>query len=483
MHKFVKLVQNEVIKLMKKKGTLVMAVLFVAAVIGFTGLCKLMTVLNSNYNWQQEPFQWGEVASNMEYYREQYEKSVVEAEDGSILSCDMELKQEYEYWKFLADKEIRYDDWLYTEGLYSEYCADKFALENGIAGELEEPYSARIAQIEGYMTENGWKLYYQERMAELLAGGEETDREARLWFYQYALEKDIAPGADEISTLLESVLQNKVSLAELAAKKEAGERVSEERIAGLKDEITLGIYRLENGIVRDISSDVKYSSLFETSTFNFWSAFSVCKTLIKIVGVMCIVIAGSIVAEEFSQGTYKFLLMSPAKRWKILVAKFVTVLLFGIVMLAALYLLSLLCCMIFFGTAELTLPMLSIQNGAVVTSSPLVSIMGAYLLSTVEILAMTMLALAISTLVKGNALAISVSLLVFFSGSLIEMILRNFGVDFGRYLLFANLDLPALYAGTEIYAGQTFGFAVAVILCHLVVFGWTAWDAFTRREM
>ena len=198
---------------------------------------------------------------------------------------------------------------------------------------------------------------------------------------------------------------------------------------------------------------------------------------------MCIVIAGSIVAEEFSQGTYKFLLMSPAKRWKILVAKFVTVLLFGIVMLAALYLLSLLCCMIFFGTAELTLPMLSIQNGAVVTSSPLVSIMGAYLLSTVEILAMTMLALAISTLVKGNALAISVSLLVFFSGSLIEMILRNFGVDFGRYLLFANLDLPALYAGTEIYAGQTFGFAVAVILCHLVVFGWTAWDAFTRREM
>ena len=483
MHKFIKLVQNEIIKLIRKRGTLIMTVLFVAVVIGFTGLCKVIAVSNSDYDWQQESFRWSEVAGNVEYYREQYERSIVAAEDGSILSCDMESKQEYEYWKFLEDREVRYDDWLYTEGLYSEYCADKFALENGTAGELAQAYSARIVQLESYMAENGWRLYYQEKIAELLAGGEGTDREAQLWFYQYALEKDIAPGTDEINTLLESVLQSKASLAELTARKEAGDMVPDVTIDALKDDITLGIYRLENGIARDISSDVRNSSLFELSEFSFWSVFAVCKTLIKLVGVMCIVIAGSIVAEEFSQGTHKFLLMSPAKRWKILVAKFVTVLLFGIVMLAALYLLSLLCCMIFFGTAELALPMLSIQNGTVVTSSPLVSIMGDYLLSTVEILAMTMLALAISTLIKGNALAISVSLLVFFSGSLIETLLRNFGVDFGRYLLFANLDLPALYAGTELYAGQTFGFAVAVILCHLVVFGWTAWDAFTRREM
>ena len=131
------------------------------------------------------------------------------------------------------------------------------------------------------MTENGWKLYYQERMAELLAGGEETDREARLWFYQYALEKDIAPGADEISTLLESVLQNKVSLAELAAKKEAGERVSEERIAGLKDEITLGIYRLENGIVRDISSDVRTAACLRPQPLTFGLLLASAKRSLK----------------------------------------------------------------------------------------------------------------------------------------------------------------------------------------------------------
>lgn len=318
LHKFIKLVQNEIIKLIRKRGTLIMTVLFVAVVIGFTGLCKVIAVSNSDYDWQQESFRWSEVAGNVEYYREQYERSIVAAEDGSILSCDMESKQEYEYWKFLEDREVRYDDWLYTEGLYSEYCADKFALENGTAGELAQAYSARIVQLESYMAENGWRLYYQEKIAELLAGGEGTDREAQLWFYQYALEKDIAPGTDEINTLLESVLQSKASLAELTARKEAGDMVPDVTIDALKDDITLGIYRLENGIARDISSDVRNSSLFELSEFSFWSVFAVCKTLIKLVGVMCIVIAGSIVAEEFSQGTYKFLLMSPAKRWKIL---------------------------------------------------------------------------------------------------------------------------------------------------------------------
>lgn len=477
-----KLVQNEIIKLTKKKGTLVMVVLFVVAVVGFTGFCKVVEVMNADdYDWRQESFQAGTVAGNVDYYQGLYEASVVRADDGSVLSCDMELKQIYEYWKFLADRSVRYDDWLYTEGLYDEYCMERFALENGTAGELADVYTKRTEQIESYMTESGWKLYYQAKIAELLSGGEQE--EAKLWFYRYALEHEIAPGNDETAGLLSSVLADKESLAELTARRDSGERVSEQRIAELKDSITLGIYRLENGIDRDISEEVKNDNLFELSEFSFWSVFAVCKMLIKIVGVMCIVIAGSIVASEFSQGTYKFLLMSPAKRWKILVAKFVTVLLFGAVMLAALYLLSLLCCLIFFGTADLALPLLSVQNGAVVTSSPLLSVMGDYLLSTVEILAMTMLALAISTLVKGNALAISASLLIFFSGSLMETLLRSFGVDFGRYLLFANLDLPALYAGTELYAGQTFGFAVAVIVCHLVVFGWTAWDAFTRREM
>jgi len=483
LHKFIKLVQNEIIKLAKKKGTLVMLILFVAAVIAFTGFCKIIAVSNSgDYDWPQESFQQGEVAGNVEYFRGLYEQSIVKDADGNILSFDMEMKQAYEYWQFIADKEIRYDDWLYTEELYSEYCMDKFALENGTAGELADVFSARVKQIESYMTENGWKLYYQAEVDRLLADGGDSDRDT-LWFYQYALEKDIAPGSGELSALLNVVLQNKKSLAELIARKEAGDMISDVRIDEVKDDITFGIYCLENGITRDISADVKNSNLFELSDFNFWSVFAVCKTLIKIVGVMCIVIAGSIVAAEFSQGTYKFLLMSPAKRWKILVAKFVTVLLFGIVMLAALYLLSLLCCMVFFGTAELALPILSVRNGVIAASSPLLLVMGDYLLSTVEILAMAMLAFAISTLVKGNALAISASLLVFFSGSLIETLLRNFGVDFGRYLLFANLDLPTLYAGTELYAGQTFGFAVAVILCHLVVFGWTAWDAFTRREM
>lgn len=485
MHKFSSLVKNEVIKLTKRKGTLVMTVLFLAAIIGLTGLFKIVADSNaqSDTDWRQESFQQGEVAGNIDYYGTLYNNSIEYDENGNILSSDLELKALYEYWTYLSEHEVRYDDWLYTSGLYEEYCAARFALENGTAGALADEYSARAAKIESYMTQDGWKVYYQDRIEEIQSGYTGTDKEAQLWFYRYSLEREIAPESGELYTLLMSVQNSKTALAELDAAAAAGEEISEEHRGELQDAITLGVWRLENGVTRDISAEVENSSLFEVSEINFWSIFAACKTLIKLVGVMCIVIAGSIVASEFSQGTYKFLLMSPAKRWKILVAKFVTVLLFGIAMMAVLYLLSLICCMLFFGTADLALPLLSVQNGVVVASSPLLSIIGDYLLSSVEILAMTLLAFAISTLVKGNALAISASLLVYFSGTLLESILRGLGVDFGRYLIFANLDLPALYAGTEFYAGQSFGFAVAVILCHLIVFGWTAWDAFTRREM
>ena len=483
MRKFCKLVHNEIIKLVKKKSTLIMAALFLAAIVGFTGLCKVIAVKRGgdSSDWRQEVFLDGTVAGNREYYERLYNESVKKGSDGSIVSFDMEAKAAYEYWKFLADKSVRYDDWLYTEGLYEEYCTLRLAVETGTA---DSAAAARIAVIEGYMTENGWRAYYSDVLAALADNTTEaSEREARRWFYTYALEAGIEPVTGEMNEVLNETLDAKLALAALQAKAAAGESVQEERLDAAENAVAMGLYRLEHHVTRDIAAEVKNSSIFMISDFNFWSVLAVCKTFITLVGVMCIVIAGSIVATEFSQGTYKFLLMSPAKRWKILVAKFATVLLFGIAALVVLYLVSLVCCMIFFGTADLALPMLSVSGGVVAATSPLVSLIGDYLLSTVEILAMIMLAFAISTLVKSNALAISASLMVYFFGSMVEQLLRMFGVDFGRYLLFANLDLPALYAGSELYAGQSFGFAIAVILAHLVIFGLTAWDAFTRREM
>ena len=341
MHKFASLVKNESIKLIKRKGTLIMTVLFLAAIIGLTGLCKIVADNNAqdDFDWLQDAFQVGTVGGNVDYYEALYNNSIVYDESGNILSSDLELKELYEYWSYLAEHEIRHDDWLYTSGLYEEYCGMRFALENGTAGTLADEYVARMAQIERYMTEDGWKTYYQDKIAELQSGYTGVDKEAQLWFYRYGLEREIAPESGEMYTLLLSVRNSKTALEELNVEQAQGGSVSEERRKALEDEVTLGVYRLESEVTRDISAEVETSSLFELSDFSFWSVFAACKMLIKLVGVMCIVIAGSIVASEFSQGTYKFLLMSPAKRWKILVAKFVTVLLFGIVMMAALYLL------------------------------------------------------------------------------------------------------------------------------------------------
>src|SRR6478609_844788 len=49
--------------------------------------------------------------------------------------------------------------------------------------------------------------------------------------------------------------------------------------------------------------------------------------------LLTVIVAAGIVASEFSQGTIKMLLTRPVKRWKILLSKFLTVNLFGMVLM------------------------------------------------------------------------------------------------------------------------------------------------------
>lgn len=477
MRKFLRLLQNEIIKLVKKKSTLVMAALFLAMVIGLTGLLSIdsSSQYNENDDQQQSMFAF-QMQVNFDNAKAMYEESLAYSEKGDLFA-----KQQSEYFNFLITNQIRFDDWRYTEGIYEAYLADTFALENGMAAENEDAIRERVEKMLTIIRkDDGWDNFCKMKL-ETLDGT--PNAEEQRWFYTYAMEHDVEPSDKGLYALLVKTRQEKISLADILQRKRLGEAVSEDQIGEKQDAVTLLTYRLDNNITTDITRDVMSSSILDLNDTNFWSVFSSCRSFIKVIGVMCIAIAGSIVAVEFSQGTYKFLLMSPAKRWKILTAKLLTVLLFGIVALLALYLLSLLCCIIFFGTAELSVPLVSIVDGAVAVRSPFLTILSAYALSTVEILVMVMLALAISSLAKGNALAISVSIVVFLLGSLVETVLRSLDIDFGRYLVFANLDLPALYAGASFYPGQTFGFALAVIICHLAVFGLTAWDAFCRREM
>ena len=60
---------------------------------------------------------------------------------------------------------------------------------------------------------------------------------------------------------------------------------------------------------------------------------------------------------------------------------------------------------------------------------------------------------------------------------------EELNIDWVRYTIFANTDFSAVIDGSTGFANHSLGFAVAVVVIHLVVFWLIAWDGFTKREV
>ena len=92
--------------------------------------------------------------------------------------------------------------------------------------------------------------------------------------------------------------------------------------------------------------------------------------LLALAGLLVIIIAAGIVANEFTWGTIKVLLIKPFYRWKILLAKYVTIVLFLLLTLLILFVTSLSIGAILLGTGgDASNIHLAYTNGTVVEQS------------------------------------------------------------------------------------------------------------------
>ena len=152
-------------------------------------------------------------------------------------------------------------------------------------------------------------------------------------------------------------------------------------------------------------------------------------------------------------------------------------------MLLLTYLLSGLGSMLLFGTDNLGAQYFYVSSGTVKSMPGFVYILRNYMLSSVNILVMSSLAFAISSLVRNTALSVGIGMGAMLGGSLIVTILSAFRLDWARFLIFSNTDLIAISQGNSAFMGQTVGFALCVLGVHLFIFLLTAWDGFVRREV
>ncbi|BCB05691.1 ABC transporter permease [Bacillus sp. KH172YL63] len=211
--------------------------------------------------------------------------------------------------------------------------------------------------------------------------------------------------------------------------------------------------------------------LFDGIHFSFWEYMRISSNLLIVIQIFCLIIAGDIVSSEFSAGTIKLLLIRPANRMKILLSKYLTVLVIATVFTAGHFLFSALLGALWFYDSFLDLDV----NFFIVA--------GAYVLRFLEMVVICSIAFTLSAVTRSSSFAIGTTIFLTFSAGTLLILMNERGLEWGRYLLLANTDLQQYFFSSPPFEGMTFGFSVVVILVYLIGFGGLAGWVFGRRDV
>lgn len=238
----------------------------------------------------------------------------------------------------------------------------------------------------------------------------------------------------------------------------------------LEKQIAINEYRIEH----DIPPEQDYT---------IWSFVNDSTGLISLVGLLVIVVAAGIVANEFSKGTIKNLLIKPYRRWKILLAKYLTTVVFLVFMLAVLFISSALLGAIFFGTGDPASNVhLAYTNGEVVEQSIFIYLVKTYLLNSLSVFLLTTMAFMISSVFRVSGLAIGISIFLLMTGDTVTNLLAT-KFEWPKYSLFANTNLMQYIDGTPLVEGMTMSFSITVMIIYFLLFICLAFAFFTKRDV
>ncbi len=302
-------------------------------------------------------------------------------------------------------------------------------------------------------------------------------------YYKYMLEKNINPETDEDTLqILGCYCSAKSDYDRLIEAQTAGNNVSQSELALAKQDYMLYKYVLDNDIDNYMMT-TRYNGSSPYSENDFMNSITYSTLMAAMAGIFVIIIAAGIIANEYSNGTIKFLLINPVKRAKIFWSKYITCISLLLFALIAFFILHFLFSIILCGTNGLDGVYLSFTDDIVSEQNIIIYALKQYALSAVSLVTEVTLAFMISAFLRSSALAIAASVVIELVGGTISSFLVSFGHDWGRFLIFSNTDLAGIAAGNSMYPGQTLTFALVTIAVYMIVFLLTAYDGFKKKEI
>ncbi|MGJ7921116.1 ABC transporter permease subunit [Neobacillus sp. LXY-4] len=206
--------------------------------------------------------------------------------------------------------------------------------------------------------------------------------------------------------------------------------------------------------------------------------------------LLVMIISADIVSSEHSAGTVKLLLTRPVKRWRILLSKYITLILSVSFLIMSFAVLSYLISGLVFGFSGWSAPVLTgflVENGELSTEAVHLVPQWEFLLMVFGLawfvsLVVGTLSFMLSSLIKSTAAGMGVMLACLIAGMILTNMVSSW--ESAKYLFMVNLT-PTIYltGGTPPIEGMTLGFSLMVLLIWGVAGIAISFITFTRKDI
>lgn len=479
-----KLIKNELTKIFKKKNIYI-TLLVVLAFVVLTNCIYKFFFTSSNYVYSDNYIQ---------YTKEELAK--LDPNKTSDIKMYIELKTEVDVYDMMN----KYEKGAWQRDIVSTTLSTYLSEKNTyLYGENKDENKAKetenkINEMLERLDKDDWRYFAnteleetQKTLKELEDKKKETEDKQELEeikssiksakideeVSKYRIDKDIKYGNDYRNTALQKYQSASKSISsitnvdqlEYSEKTEYNQNVKTKEISK---------YIIENNQNIEKENDVR--GILK----DFFSEYGL------FIIVMIIMIAGTIVSEEFNKGTIKLLLIKPYSRNKILLSKFITMLIMIVFSIVAVIAMELIVGGIIFGYESLSVPVLEYNfNTQTLEQINIFTYLGIQVLAQLPMLILLgTLAFAFSTIFTNSALAIIISLLGYMSSDMINMLVIQYKVSFMKFFVTMNWDLSEyLFGGLPSMEGMTLGFSVIMCILYFVVMTIPTFVLFNKKNI
>ncbi|MEG2310448.1 MAG: ABC transporter permease subunit [Clostridia bacterium] len=501
MNNFLKLCINENIKTMKKKSTIVLIVLVLVSVfiaVGFTKIAQKMNAfvvdIDSQVVNEFAISQINEINANIENAKKRGDNQEL-----------AHLEAKLEMSKYAKENNI--DIFFQTmqswkNELVNEIIDEKSKLNllNSMKDTVKNDeilkQQLKVDNLFNILKTNDFDGYINSNIAELkikLDNSEISNEEYNESINIQNLTKKYEIGKNIIDDKYawKSELITEISILQKNIRTgidiNSSKALTVDEIQKQKDALLIDMYRLENNLPIESSqgSDTNYRH-FYISTAESLS--------MMLIGLLVIIMAGSAIATEMSSGTIKFLVMTPNKRWKILLAKIINIVVILLVLTIIVSLLSILVGNIFFSEYG-TNPYLSVKNGEVQSLGYFGYELLRFLTFDIDLFMYLLLAILLSTITRNTSFAVGLSIASYIgSGLIMNVVNISIHSDWIKFIPFNNMNLTEkIFSGSTPYMlmqsssdmlnNVPISFSLIVLAVCVVLMLVTMFDSFAKKDI